>query len=168
MKKRLFFLITLVALALGACSSGPPLSKSGVNFVPTPLVTIYQASYDYTWKAALQEMQRFPLNIVNKDAGTIQTETITIISDRYESADIIKNLDPRSPTKYHLEVMVRELPAVGSIPQTEVSIIKYVVKVTQYGSLKPIKSDHIDERVIRHRIKRLLEIERTKIERNRK
>jgi hypothetical protein len=162
------YLVALVVLTIGACSSGPPLNNRSVNFVPAPLVVTYQASYDYTWMVTLAEMQKFPLSIVNKDAGTIKTDVISVISDRYETPDIIRNLDPRSPTKYHLEVTIRELPAAGSIPQTEVSVIKYVAKVTQYGSQQPIKSDYIDEKVIIHRIKRLLEIERLKIERNRK
>ena len=161
-------LVALAAFAFGACSSGPPLSNSGVNFVPSPLVVTYQASYDYTWKVALEEMQRFPLSIVNKDAGTIKTDTISVISDRYETPNVIKNLDPRSPVKYSIEVTIRELPPTVTIPQTEVSVVKYIVKASQYGSMQQVKSDYIDERVIIHRIKRLLEIERLKIERNRK
>lgn len=113
-------------------------------------------------------MQRYPLLIANKDAGTITTQQIVSISDRYEEPNVINNLEPRGETKYYIDLRIRELAPLNNIPQTEVTIIKYLSKLTQMGAAKPIESDYLDEKVILHRIKRLLELERLKLERNRK
>jgi hypothetical protein len=155
---------------LAACSSQPPtMSSDRVGFVPKTLTVIYLASYDYTWNAALKEMQRYQLSIVNKEAGTIITDETTAYSDRYETTASINNLDPRGKVKYNFDVRVKELaPTPDSIPQTEISILKSLVRTNEFGVKKPIPSDLIDEKVILHRIKRLLEIERLKLERNRK
>ncbi|MCX6112670.1 MAG: hypothetical protein NTY22_05225 [Proteobacteria bacterium] len=165
MKKHVF---ALSALLLWACNTTPPEFTPSVNFVPAPRITIYQANYEYTWKAAMAEMQRYPLSIVNREAGTITTDNIIAISDRYETPNVISNLEPRSEVKFYIDVRIRELPPVNNIPQTEVSVIKYITQLTQLGGPRPLKSDYLDEKVILYRIKRLLELERLKLERNRK
>ena len=162
------YILALPTLLFLACSSTPPEFSKGTDFVPTPVTKIYQADYEYAWKAALAEMNRFPLKVVNKDAGTITTDRIFVISDRYESQDSIKELEPRGEIKYYIDVNIRALSPVNSIPQTEVSVIKYISRLSQLGTSRPLKSDYLDEKVIMHRIKRLLELERLKIERNRK
>lgn len=166
MVKKFFPILTILLLC--GCSSTPPEFSRTVNFVPSPRTRIYQANYDYTWKAALEEMQRYPLLIANKDAGTITTQQIVSISDRYEEPNVINNLEPRGETKYYIDLRIRELAPLNNIPQTEVTIIKYLSKLTQMGAPRPIESDYLDEKVILHRIKRLLELERLKLERHRK
>ena len=162
------YLATLSIMLLWACSTTPPEFTHSVNFVPSPRIKIYQANYEYTWKVALAEMQRYPLSIINKEAGTITTDRIQAISDRYETQSVIENMETRSEVKFYLDVRIRELPPENGIPQTEVSVTKYITQFTQLGSPKPLRSDYLDEKVILHRIKRLLEIERLKLEGNRK
>jgi len=162
------YILTLCTVLLWGCSTTPPELSRGVNFVPSARIRIYQANYEYTWKVALAEMQRYQLSIVNKAAGTITTDQILAISDRYEAQSVIDNLEPRSDVRYYIDLRIRELPPENGIPQTEVSATKYITQLSQLGSPKPIQSDYMDEKVILHRIKRLLEIERMKLERNRK
>ena len=162
------YILTLSTILLWGCSTTPPEISHGVNFVPSARIRIYQANYEYTWKVALAEMQRYPLSIINKEAGTITTEQIPAISDRYESQSVIDNLEPRSNVRYYIDIRIRELPPENGVPQSEVSATKYVVQLSQFGAPKPLQSDYMDEKVILHRIKRLLELERLKLERNRK
>ncbi|MEI6092824.1 MAG: hypothetical protein WCQ47_03985 [bacterium] len=162
------FFPVLIILLVSCCSTTPPEFSRTVNFVPSARTRVYQANYDYTWKVAMEEMQRYPLVVANKDAGTITTQQIISISDRYETPDVVNNQDPRGETKYYIDIKITELAPVNNVPQTEVSVVKYLSKLSQLGTSKPLESDYLDEAVILHRIKRLLEIERLKLERNRK
>ena len=162
------YLMAVSVLLFWACNTTPPEISRSINFTPAPIIKVYQANYEYTWKAAMAEMQRYPLAIVNKDAGTITTEKIPAISDRYETQSVIDNLEPRNDVKFYIDLRIWELPSKDGIPQTELSVTKYVSQISALGIIKPLKSDYLDEKVILHRIKRLLEIERLKLERNRK
>jgi len=147
----------LASILLSSCASSPPMKKTGYGLVPKPVKTIYQATYDYTWKVTFAEMQRYQLEIINKKAGNIQTS-------------VQKNVDPDYPERlsHYIDIKLRSLPPVDKIPQTEVEITKFISTDPAIGMPKPIASDLIDEKVIHHRIKRLLEIERKKLEGNRK
>ena len=134
----------------------PPVNKYGTGFVSKPIKVIYRASYDYTWKVTAAEMQHFPIRVINKKAGAIATLPQTSISDKYEQR-----------LSYYIDIKLRKLePTLDQIPQTEVEITKFVKTDPAIGLPKPLPSDLIEEKVIHHRIKRLLEIERKKLERN--
>jgi hypothetical protein len=151
-----FKLIPLLLLGIFAsCSSTPPVNKISSGFIPKPIKATYQATYDYTWLVTAAEMQRYPIKMISKEAGSIETLPQTNISEKYEDR-----------LKHYIDIKIRRLPDMNQIPQTQVEITKFVSTDPAVGSSKPIPSDLIEEKVIHHRIKRLLEIERKKLERN--
>ncbi|MBN1115296.1 MAG: hypothetical protein JXA66_08140 [Oligoflexia bacterium] len=158
--------IIFFSLGLVSCSSTPPHIKPG-NIVPVTLSRVFLASYEYTWAAALKECGRFSLKITNKDAGIIQTEDIVTFDDNYETAAARLNADPRTEIKYSIEIKITPLEQSDKYPRTGVSVTKYVAKLNEFGQERPVNSNMTDENTILYRIKRLLELERLKIERNR-
>ena len=70
-------LILVSILFLTACSTTPPMSYSNTSSASEPINRVYFANYDYTWNAALKELQRFSLKLANKDSGIIITEDMT-------------------------------------------------------------------------------------------
>ncbi|MFH1223370.1 MAG: hypothetical protein V1647_03395 [Pseudomonadota bacterium] len=147
----------MCVLFLAACSSAPPVDTTKTTANIKPLTTTFQAEYDYTWNAALKEMQRYDLKIINKDAGSIMTNYLSAYEGRQE----------RNEFRYYIELKITSLPALNSIPQTQVVVTKYIHEARGIEGNRPSVSDGVDEQVITHRIKRLLEIERAKLERAR-
>jgi hypothetical protein len=156
MMKNLFLslALSLLFIVFISCSSMPPVNQVSTGFVPKPIKVTYLASYDYTWQVTKAEMQRYPLKLVNKEAGSIETLPQVNISDKYQDR-----------LKYYIDIKIKKLPDLNQIPQTEVEITKFVLTDPAIGMPKPVPSDLIEEKVIHHRIKRLLEIERKKLER---
>jgi hypothetical protein len=148
-------LILVSMLFLMACSSTPPVAYNNNASSSEPVVRVFYANYEYTWETALKEMQRFNLKIVNKDSGTILTDDLT----GYSSGFV------RSQFRYSFDVRIEALPPDKGLPQTQVSITKFVYKEGGLFPEKSVRSNFIDEKVILYRIKRLLEIERKKLER---
>lgn len=148
-------LIAVSMLFLTACSSSPPVAYDNNSSSSEPADRVFYANYDYTWQTALQEMQRFNLKVVNKDSGIILTENLI----GYSSGFV------RSQFRYFFDVRIVSLPPDKGLPQTKVSITKFIYKEGGLYPEKSVKSNLIDERVILYRIKRLLEIERKKLER---
>ncbi len=152
---KLSLITILFYLSFISCSSTPPLGNRGYGFTPKTISTTYQASYEYTWKVTLYEVQRYQLNIVNKEAGTIITKPVSKISDKHEDKVV-----------EYIDIKLTALNPINSIPQTKVEITKFSRTDPYIGRPKPVKSDLVEEKIIHHRIKRLLEIERKKLERN--
>ncbi len=148
-------LITVSILFLTACSSTPPVTYSSTSAGPEPVTRIYYANYDYTWQTALKELQRFNLKIINKDSGIIVTEDMT----GYSSGFV------RSQFRFYFDIKIDALPPENGLPQTKISITKFIYKLGGMAQEKSVKSNFIDEKVILYRVKRLLEIERKKLER---
>lgn len=148
-------LILVSILFLTACSSTPPVSYSSTSSGSEPISRVYFANYDYTWQMALKELQRFDLKLVNKDSGIIVTEDMT----GYSSGFV------RSQFRFYFDVKIEALPPQNNLPQTRISITKFIYKVGGLSQDKPVKSNLIDEKVILYRVKTLLEIERKKLER---
>jgi len=148
-------LIIVSILFLTACSSTPPAPYSTTSSASEPVTRVYYANYDYTWNAALKELQRFNLKLVNKDSGVIVTEEMTGYSNGFV----------RSQFRFYFDVRIDALPPENSLPQTRISITKFIYKIGGLSEEKPVESNFIDEKVILYRVKRLLEIERKKIER---
>lgn len=142
-------------ILFSACSSMPPTeSRTGVSTVP--ITNTFMANYDYTWDAALNEMGHYDLKIVNKDAGSIVTNNMSTFEGRQE----------RNEFRQHIDVKVTALgPDENNLPQTQVTVTKYILKLRGLERDKPVMSDTVEEKVILYRIKRLLEIERLKLER---
>ena len=120
-------LIAVSMLFLAACSSSPPVAYDNDSASSEPAVRIFYATYDYTWKTALQEMQRFNLKVVNKDSGIIVTEDLTGYSNGFV----------RSQFRYSFDVRLVSLPPFNGLPQTQVSITKFIYKE---GGFVPGKS----------------------------
>ena len=148
-------LIAVSMLFLIACSSSPPVAYNNNAASSEPVVRIYYANYEYTWASALKEMQRFSLKVVNKDSGIILTDDLV----GYSSGFV------RSQFRYSFDVRIVPLPPEKGLPQTQISITKFIYKEGGLSPEKSVKSNLIDEKVILYRIKRLLEIERKKLER---
>ena len=148
-------LILVSILFLTACSSAPPVAYSSTSSASEPVVRVYYANYDYTWQTALKELQRFNLKLVNKDSGIIVTEDMTGYSTGFV----------RSQFRFYFDVRIEALPLEQGIPQTKISIAKFIYKIGGLSQEKSVKSNLIDEQVILYRVKRLLEIERKKLER---
>jgi len=148
-------LILVSILFLTACSSAPPAPYSTVSAASEPVIRIYFANYDYTWGAALKELQRFNLKISNKDSGVIVTEDMT----GYSSGFV------RSQFRFYFDVKLEALPPENGLPQTQVSITKFIYKMGGISPDRSVQSNFLDEKVIHYRVKRLLEIERKKLER---
>jgi len=148
-------LILVSILFLTACSSTPPVPYSSTSSGSEPVTRIYFANYDYTWKAALKELQRFNLKLVNQDSGIIVTEDMTGYSTGFV----------RSQFRFYFDVRIDALPPENGLPQTKISITKFIYKMGGLSQEKSVKSNFIDEKVILYRVKRLLEIERKKLER---
>jgi hypothetical protein len=120
------------------------------------------------WKSAMKEMERYSLGTINKDAGIIETEVISTYDQRYAN-DIVADKTFAKPLyKYRITVRISPLESKGVYPKTEVAVSKYIAKVGDLGVTSHIDSKQIDEKVILYRIKRLLEIERFKIDKSRK
>ena len=154
----IYKVLTIISvLFLTACSSTPPAIYNTKSSSSEPISRIYYANYDYTWMMALKELQRFNLKITNKASGTIVTDDMNGFSSGYV----------RSQFRYYFDVKVTALAPEKGIPQTQVSITKFIYKDRGMFPEKPIKSNAVDETVILYRIKRLLEIERIKLERTR-
>ena len=148
-------LITVSMLFLAACSSSPPVAFNNNASSSEPVVRVYYANYEYTWKCALKEMQRFSLKTVNKDSGIMLTDDMV----GYSSGFV------RSQFRYSFDVSIVSLPPEKGLPQTQISITKFIYKEGGMFPEKSVRSNFIDEKVILYRIKRLLEIERKKLER---
>jgi hypothetical protein len=148
-------LILVSILFLTACSSTPPAAYNSRTSSSEPVIQIFYANYDYTWQTTLQEMQRFNLKTANKDSGAIITEDMA----GYSSGFV------RSQYRFYFDVRLDTLPIENGLPQTQVSITKFLYKEGGLSPEKPVKSNYIDEKVILYRIRRLLEIERKKLER---
>jgi len=142
-------------LFLASCNTAPPVTYSATSTGAEPMVKVYYATYDYTWQTTLKEMQRFNLKVVNKDSGVIITDDTVGYS-----GDLI-----RSQFRYYFEIQLIALPMSNGVPQTQISVTKFIYKTGGLFPERPVKSDLIDERVILYRVKRLLEIERAKLER---
>ncbi len=148
-------LIAVSMLFLAACSSSPPVAYNSSSASSDPVVRVYYANYDYVWKCALKEMERFSLKIANKDSGIIVTDDLT----GYSSGFV------RSQFRYSFDVKIVALAPDKGLPQTQISITKFIYKEGGMFPEKAIRSNFVDEKVILYRIKRLLEIERKKLER---
>jgi hypothetical protein len=162
--KHLFYFFLPIVLSCSSTSQSLSLSKGAI---PKELSKVFLASYKYTWKAALKETERFPLKISNQNAGVIVTEDITTFDDAYETFADRQSQDVRKELTYRIEIRLKPLPKTGKYPRTEVRVTKFIKRHDDFGKSTDLKSNMYDERVILYRIKRLLRIERLKIEKNR-
>jgi len=132
----------------------PPSESGKISGRPKPVPMIFYADYDYAWDSALKEMQRYNLKTVNKEVGSIITDEMREYEGRQE----------RNEYRYHIEVALTVLPKEEELPQTQVVITKYVSQYRGLDTDRLVASDLVEEKVILHRIQRLLEIERTKLQ----
>ena len=151
-----FFLFLFLLSLLTSCSSKAPIMHGGVIEAPKTMEQVYYANYQYTWNATLNELQRFGINLANQNSGQIVTEENIYYSNKGAI---------RARYKYYYKVQVTELPMSAESYKTSVSVTKFTYKDGGVERDSSVKSDTVEEQVILHRIKTLLEIERKKLER---
>lgn len=117
MKKIVFLLLLLIV------SSGCSLTKIGVieGEQPDPFRN-YTASYDKTWEATVEVMQRYPIVTIEKSSGLLITNEMEATSDLYYEYEEGSNERHMLQERIKYNIKVSPLPTGG----TRVTINQFV------------------------------------------
>lgn len=155
MKSRILTLLIFV-LTLSSCSSYKQFQYITEEFeIPTK---VFNATYDQTWQAVIQVMQKYDLALQSQEAGVIKTRWIdnTLemnFTESFGAKDAVK------AAKFRLLVNVVK-GFRGTREVAKVTIHKrQLVEQDFLQGWKEVPSDAIKENTLLYRVKRVIKID---------
>jgi len=119
----------------------------------------FKVSYDDTWQAVMQIMQKYDIGIQNQALGVIKTRWIDNTLE-LNWADAFSRGDQVKSARFKLIINVTKGHEITH-PITKVAIYKrQMVERDFLQASKPVRSDGILEKTILYRIERVLTMER--------
>jgi hypothetical protein len=156
LKKGTFLLLMVLSLNFNGCSSYQQFQHIAEEFeIPSKL---FKSTYNQTWQAVLQVMQKYDLALQNQEAGVIKTRWIdnTLqlnFSDSFGSRDSVK------AARFKLVVNVVK-GFSGSREVSKVTVFKrQMVEQDFLQGWKVERSDGILEKSLLYRIERVISID---------
>ncbi len=152
----LYYILLCFFLFLTSCTSYEKFHHITQEFeLPNK---VFNATYDQTWKAVIDYMKRFDLELQNQEAGIIKTRWIDNttelnFADSFDGQDTIKSARQK--------IIINIVKGFkGSKEVTKVSIYKkQMVEQDFLQGQKVIPSDGILEKTILYRIEQALKID---------
>ncbi|OIQ19784.1 MAG: hypothetical protein BM556_04690 [Bacteriovorax sp. MedPE-SWde] len=157
MKKRNILYIILTSLLLfSSCSSYEQFQQlAEESEIPSQ---VYKTSYNQTWQAVLEIMQKYDIALKNQEAGVVKTRWIDNtnqlnFNEAFGSQDMVKAA--------RFKIVVNVIKGFrGSREVSKVSVFKrQMIEKDFLQGWKVVRTDGIREKTILYRVKRILERE---------
>lgn len=143
----------LLMLSFLSCSSTPRKPQGSIL---KPYVQFQDADFRETWFATLAAVKNFPIKIVDKNSGIIETDWVDYASDLYSETfggDVV-------PQEGRFRIRIHVVEKFDA-PKTRVSITKYdQIAGFLPGTFSDIPSNGTTENIMQYRIKRQIEMNR--------
>lgn len=149
-------ILLFIFLILGSCTSYDQFQQiMEESSIPSVVLT---ASFEETWLATLKVVEQYPIEITNKEAGSINTDWI---DNTYEiNFTEAFNSTTIKSSRFKLIINVHKGYSPDS-KMTKVGIYKrQFIEQDFLQGWKEIPSDRILEKTLIHRLKRIIAIDR--------